>query len=52
LNAIPEMIHQYEESTMEAFRIAVAPLWSQGFAFGTFNCFIVETERPWCIGYS
>ena len=34
LNAIPEMIRQYKEATLEAFTIAVAPLWSQGFALG------------------
>ena len=36
LNAIPEMIRQYQEATLEAFKIAVGPLWTQGFAFGKF----------------
>ena len=34
LNAIPEMIRQYKDATLEAFNFAVGPLWSQGFAFG------------------
>jgi ATP-binding cassette subfamily B (MDR/TAP) protein 1 len=34
LNAIPEMVSQYQKATLEAFKIAVAPLWYQGFAFG------------------
>jgi len=35
LNAIPEMIRQYKDATLEAFNFAVGPLWSQGFAFGS-----------------
>ena len=35
LNAIPEMIRQYQDATLEAFNIAVGPLWAQGFANGT-----------------
>mmetsp|Transcript_16049 Transcript_16049/g.23730 ORF Transcript_16049/g.23730 Transcript_16049/m.23730 type:complete len:1474 (-) Transcript_16049:102-4523(-) len=35
LNAITEMIEQYKEATMAAYRNAVKPLWIQGFAFGS-----------------
>ena len=35
LNAIPEMISQYKEATLEAYKQSVAPLLKQGFAFGS-----------------
>lgn len=42
LNAITEMIEQYKEATLEAYKQSVGPLVKQGFAFGsmlgTFIC--------------
>lgn len=35
LNAVLEMISQYKDATMEAFKQSVAPLVKQGFAFGS-----------------
>jgi ATP-binding cassette subfamily B (MDR/TAP) protein 1 len=34
LNAIPEMIHQYSEATLEAYKKSVGLLWKTGFANG------------------
>jgi len=34
LNAIPEMIRQYQNATAGAFRYAVTPLWKEGIANG------------------
>ena len=35
LNAIPEMIAQYRDATLEAYKQSVGPLVKQGFAFGS-----------------
>jgi ATP-binding cassette subfamily B (MDR/TAP) protein 1 len=34
LNAIPEMIHQYSEATLEAYKKSIGLLWKAGFANG------------------
>jgi len=35
LNAVPEMIRQYKDATMEAYRSAISPLWKQGLVNGS-----------------